>query len=94
MELQQRHFKVRPNPRVVKDERGCVATLNLYLRVRLSVGAFEVLRRHVVEELAEPLDLVLLLGGHGEAGLVEHVLRAEDRGAGVRCSLEACAKSM
>ena len=42
----------------------------------------EVLGRDVVEELAELLDLVLLLGGYGEAGLVEDLLGAEDARAG------------
>src|SRR4051812_37734096 len=42
----------------------------------------EVLRRYLVEELAELLDLVLLLVGDLDAHLVEQVLRAEDRRAG------------
>ena len=33
-------------------------------------ATLEVLGRHLVEELAEPLDLVLLLGGHREACLL------------------------
>ena len=42
----------------------------------------EVVGRDVVEELAEPLDLVLLLGRHREPGLVEHLLGADDAAAG------------
>ena len=41
----------------------------------------EVLRPHLVEELAELLDLVLLLVRNDDAGLAEHLLRAADRGA-------------
>ena len=47
-------------------------------------AALEVLGRDLVEELPELLDLVLLLVGHREAGLVEHVLGADDRGAGAQ----------
>ena len=44
----------------------------------------EILGSDLVEELAELLDLVLLLGGYGEAGLVEHLLGADDAGAGAQ----------
>ena len=46
--------------------------------------SLEVVGRDMVEELAERLDLVLLLGGHGQAGLVEHSLGAHDAGAGAQ----------
>ena len=46
----------------------------------MSVGV-EVLGRDLVEELAELLHLVLLLVGHRDAGLVEHLLGADDLGA-------------
>ena len=46
--------------------------------------ALEVLRETVVEELPELLHLVLLLVGHREPRLVQHVLGADDLGAGAQ----------
>ena len=44
----------------------------------------EVLRGDLVEELAEALDLVLLLGRHGQPDLVEDLLGADDPTAGAQ----------
>lgn len=67
--------KVNPWSTVVKDVRvppRVALTLNLQLKVRVLAlaGAFvEVLRGDVVEELAELLDLFLLLVGHLDPSL-------------------------
>ena len=49
---------------------------------RSALALVEVLRRDVVEELPELLDLVLLLVGYDDPGIVEQVLGAHDLGAG------------
>src|SRR5690242_2230525 len=48
------------------------------------VGGLEVLGGDLLQELLEPLDLVVLLLGDGDAGLVEQRLLGEDRGAGAQ----------
>src|SRR6187402_2693589 len=51
---------------------------------RSALALVEVLRRYVVEELAELLDLVLLLVGYDDPGVVEQVLGAHDLRTGAQ----------
>src|SRR5215472_14501672 len=70
------------DPRPVRPISGPRVPAGIAPVTLASGGAAEVLGRDRVEELTELLDLVLLLVGDRDAGLLEDFVSRENRGAG------------